>query len=90
MALVSEVSSIMKCKFEDINSDTLACLLQKLELLEKKHHKWSNVDESIFTQPKTQKHNDIIEENKHGTSQHDGYAMIGIWNSNSIRRFRGM
>jgi hypothetical protein len=91
MALVSELSSVVECKFKDINDEILACLQQKLELQERKHHKWSNVDESIFTQPKTRKHNGIIEENnKHCTSQHDGYAVIGIWNSNSIRRFKGM
>lgn len=86
MALLSEVSSILECKFKDINDETLACIQQKLELLERKHCKWSTVDESIFTQPKTQNHKGIIEEN----NECNGYAMIGVWNSNSIWRFKGM
>jgi len=86
MALLSEVSSVLECKFKDINDETLTCVQQKLELLERKHRKWSTVDESIFTQPKTQNQRGIIEEN----NQCNGYAMIGVWNSNSIWRFKGM
>jgi len=86
MALLSEVSSVLECKFKDTNDETLACVQQKLELLERKHRKWSTVDESIFTQPKTQNHNGIIDEN----NECNGYAIIGVWNSNSIWRFKGM
>jgi hypothetical protein len=86
MALLSEVSRVLECKFKDLNDETLTCVQQKLELLEKKHRKWSTFDESIFTQPKTQSHNSIIEEN----NEHNGYTMIGVWNSNSIWRFKGM
>jgi len=86
MALLSEVSSVLECKFKDINDETLTCVQQKLELLERKHRKWSTIDESIFTQPKTQNQRGIIEEN----NQCNGYAMIGVWNSNSIWRFKGM
>ena len=86
MALLSEVSSVLECKFKDINNETLACVQQKLELLERKHRKWSTVDESMYTQPKTQNHKGIIEEN----NEYNGYAMIGVWNSNSIWRFKGM
>ena len=85
MALLSEVSSVLECKFKDINDETLACVQQKLELLERKHRKWSTVDESIFTQPKTQSHNGITEDN----NECNGYAMIGVWNANSMWRFKG-
>lgn len=86
MALLSEVLSVVECKFKDINDETLACIQQKLDLLDRKHRKWSTFDESIFTQPKTQTQNDITEEN----NTCNGYAMIGVWNSNSIWRFKGM
>lgn len=86
IALLSEVSSVLERKFKDINNETLACIQQKLELLERKHRKWSTVDESIFTQPKTQNHNGVTEEN----NKYNGCAMIGVWNSNSIWRFKGM
>jgi hypothetical protein len=86
VALLSEVSGVLECKFKDINDETLACVQQKLELLERKHRKWSTVDESIFTQTKPQSHNGIIE----GNNECNGYAMIGVWNLNCIWRFKGM
>jgi hypothetical protein len=91
MALVSEVSVAVEHKFKDMNDEIFACLQEKCECLEKKHHKWSNVNESVFTQQNTPNHNGIITEHnyRHHIST-DGWATIGIWNSNSRQRFKGM
>jgi hypothetical protein len=91
MALVSEASKVVECKFKDINDELLAFLQEKSKILEKKHLKWSNVNESVFNQPSTPIHNGIInEENYRHHISTDGWAMIGVWNSDSKQRFKGM
>lgn len=91
MALVSEVSRVVDCKFKDINDELIAFLQENSKIIEKKHLKWSNVNESVFIQPNTPVHNGITtEENYRHNISTDGWAMIGIWNSNSKQRFKGM
>jgi hypothetical protein len=91
MALMSEVSRVAECKFKDINDELIAFLQEKSKILEKKHLKWSNINESVFTQPNTPIHNGAVtEENCRYHISADGWDMIGVWNSNSKKRFKGM
>jgi hypothetical protein len=91
MAVVSEVSRVTERKFKDINDELLAILQEKFKILEHKHLKWSNVNISVSIQPNTPIHNGIKTEEKYGHHiSTDGWAMIGVWNSNSRHRFKGM
>jgi hypothetical protein len=86
--LLSEVSRLME---EDKNDKIPADLWKKYEYLENKYRKCSDVQESVFTQPNIQNHNDsIIEENRKHSTPQDDCAVRGVWNLNSRERFKGM
>ncbi|XP_069701487.1 uncharacterized protein [Periplaneta americana] len=91
LATFAKASKITNARELGMNNETVVSLLTKFEDLEKKYRILCNVEESVISEPKTSKCNSVVSSECHVKDKSaDGWAIIGVWNTKSRRRFKAL